>query len=184
MATRTLKRREAINVISRKTAFNKQQVESLMITLKPTGKISFPYFKEIVEILRQQCGRLSFSLNNEAEWEYVKRRLQEEDIPAIKFAEYFCSDPIAAAEIRAQVMKPKTSPVQVKQFMADCLNKDAALLNEEAPFSMLTAAALPHDYNFYLTLSYWCNAQFRKSPPKELIEKGSLRELLEFYSSD
>ena len=49
MATATLRRKEAVNIIRRKTAFSKEQVEGLMISLN-NGKVSYPYFKEIVEL--------------------------------------------------------------------------------------------------------------------------------------
>lgn len=101
MATATLRRKEAVNIIRRKTAFSKEQVEDLMISLN-NGKVSYPYFKEIVELMRCRAGRSSFALNNQAEWKYVERRLRDSDLPAVKFAEYFCSDPQTSAEIRAE----------------------------------------------------------------------------------
>ena len=123
MATTTLRRKEAINIIRHKTAFSKQQVESLIIS-REGGKISYAYFREIIDQLRLRAGRTAFALNNKTEWEYVERRLKETNLPAIKFVEYFCSAPETSAQIRAELMKPKTTTAQVKQFLADCFGKD------------------------------------------------------------
>lgn len=100
MATATLRRKEAVNIIRRKTAFSKEQVEGLMISLN-NGKVSYPYFKEIVELIRCRAGRSSFALNNQAEWKYVERRLRDSDLPAVKFAEYFA---------QTHRLRPKSAP--------------------------------------------------------------------------
>lgn len=182
MATATFRRRDAINIIRHKTAFTKQQVEGLMISLNG-GKVSFTYFKEIVDQMRARAGQTSFALTNRAEWDYVERRLQEKDLPAIKFAEYFCSDPKTSALIRAELMKPKTTATQVKQFLADCLNRDAETLDESTQINMMLPADF-RDYNFYRTVLSWCKDRFGKIPDEDFILKKTIKDLIEFYSDE
>lgn len=182
MATATLRRKEAVNIIRRKTAFSKEQVEGLMISLN-NGKVSYPYFKEIVELMRCRAGRSSFALNNQAEWKYVERRLRDSDLPAVKFAEYFCSDPQTSAEIRAELMKPKTTAAQVKQFLADCLNVKTEQLDENTRIDLMLPADFK-DYNFYLTVLNWCRQRFGKFPDKDLVSKGTVRDLIAFFSDE
>lgn len=182
MATTTLRRRDAINIIRHKTAFTKQQVEGLMISLNG-GKVSFPYFKEIVDQMRARAGQTSFALSSKAEWDYVERRLQEKDLPAIKFAEFFCSKPETSALIRAELMKPKTTATQVKQFLADCLNREVETLDESTLISMMLPADF-RDYNFYRTVLSWCKDRFGKIPNEDFILKKTIKDLIEFYSDE
>lgn len=182
MATTTLRRRDAINIIRHKTAFTKQQVEGLMISLNG-GNVSFPYFKEIVDLMRSRARCRSFALNNKAEWDYVERRLQEKDLPAIKFAEFFCADPKTSALIRAELMKPKTTATQVKQFLADCLNKEVNDLDESTKINMMLPADF-QDYNFYQTVLRWCEERFGKAPNEDFILKKTIKDLIEFYSDE
>ena len=114
MATTTLRRKEAINIIRHKTAFSKQQVESLIIS-REGGKISYAYFREIIDQLRLRAGRTAFALNNKTEWEYVERRLKETNLPAIKFVEYFCSAPETSAQIRSLPAPRLPSPGSQRQ---------------------------------------------------------------------
>ena len=181
MPTR-LRRNDAISIIRRKTAFSKEQVEKLQVSLNG-GKISFPFFKEIVEMMRCRAGRSSFALSNKAEWEYIERRLHETDLPATKFAEYFCTDTQTAAEIRAKLMKPNTSAAQVKQFIADCLNMQAEQLDENTRINLMLPADF-QDYNFYLIVLSWCRQRFGKTPDQNLISKGTVRDLITFFSDE
>ena len=182
MATTTLRRKEAVNIIRHKTAFSKQQVESLIIS-REGGKISYAYFREIIDQLRLRAGRTAFALNNKTEWEYVERRLKETNLPAIKFVEYFCSAPETSAQIRAELMKPKTTTAQVKQFLADCLNIKAEQLDENSRINMMLPADFK-DFNFYLTVLIWCQQRFGKTPDQEFIRTGYIRDLIEFFSDE
>lgn len=180
MTTRTLKRREALNIICRKTAFGFAQVEKLTLN---SGKISYPYFKQLIELIRNLVGRSHFSMNGN-EWEYVDRRLKQSDLSATSFVDFFCLGAKESALLKAKIMKPKTSRNFVKQFIADCLEVETQSLSEDTRINMLISQKFQYDYNFYWTLIGWCQERFLSSPPDNLVENGTLKELISFYADD
>lgn len=85
--------------------------------------------------------------------------------------------------LRAELMKPKTTAAQVKQFLADCLNIKAEQLDENTRIDLMLPADFK-DYNFYLTVLNWCRQRFGKFPDKDLISKGTVRDLIAFFSDE
>ena len=80
-------------------------------------------------------------------------------------------------------MKPKTTTAQVKQFLADCLNVKAEQLDENTRIDLMLPADFK-DYNFYLTVLNWCRQRFGKFPDKDLVSKGTVRDLIAFFSDE
>lgn len=164
-------------IFERKTSFNRNKIEKLSLK---ANKIEMNYFKSIIKEIAEKSRRSGFA-SDSSFWNFLNRKLKSSDIFVKDFIDFFAANPKDSAIIRARLMKPPISRTLVKQFIADCLEIDSADLKEETNISVLVPKSCGNDYNSYLTLIIWCEEMFQKSVPKELAEKGTLQQLIDFF---
>lgn len=164
-------------IFERKTSFNRNKIEKLSLR---ENKIEMNYFKSIIKEIAEKCRRSGFTADSSF-WSFLNRKLKSSDIFIKDFIDFFAASPKDSAIIRARLMKPPISRTLVKQFIAECLEIDYSELKEEANITGLVPKSCGQDYNSYLTLIIWCEEMFQKSAPKELAEKGTLKQLIDFF---
>lgn len=164
-------------IIERKTSFNRNKIEKLSLK---ANKIEMNYFKSIIKEIAEKSRRSGFTADSSF-WSFLNRKLKSSDIFIKDFIDFFAASPEESAQIRACLMKPPISRTLVKQFIADCLEIDLADMKEEASITALIPKSCGNDYNSYLTLIIWCEEMFKKPVPKELAEKGTLKQLIYFF---
>lgn len=172
-----MERNSIRGIIERKTFFDRSKIEKISLN---SGKIDFNYFKSIIQEIAEKCKRMGFRANS-SEWVCVKRRLKSSDLIIANFIDLFDGSPQENAHARAKIMKPPISPALVRQYVADCIGIDVADLKEQSKISVLVIKACPLDYSSYLTIADWCEEMFHKKAPLELLEKGTLKDLIDFY---
>lgn len=172
-----MKRSSIRGIFERKTPFDRSKIEKISLN---SGKIDLNYFKSIVQEVAEKCERLGFRANS-SEWVYVKRRLKSCDLTIADFIDFFDGSPQENAHARAKIMKPPISRALVRQYVADCIGTDVSDLKEQAKIGVLVIKACPLNYSSYLTIADWCEEIFHKKAPLELLEKGTLKDLIDFY---
>lgn len=172
-----MNRHQILGIFERKTSFNRNKIEQ---TSLKAGKIDLNYFKSIIKEVAEKCGRSGFSVDSSF-WKFLNRKLKNSDIFIKDFVDFFAAKPRESGQIRARLMKPPISKTLVTQFICDCLEASPANLNEGTRITVLVPKSCGRDYNSYLTLIIWCEEMFQKPVPKELVENGTLRQLIEFF---
>ena len=171
-----MNRHQILGIFERKTSFNRNKIEQ---TSLKAGKIDLNYLKSIVKEVAEKCGRSGFAVDSSF-WKFLNRKLKSSDIIIKDFIDFFAAKPRESGQIRARLMKPPISRALVTQFIYDCLETTSDL-KDETRITLLVPKSCGQDYNSYLTLIIWCEEMFQKPVPKELVEKGTLKQLIEFF---
>lgn len=157
-----------LGVFQRKTQL--KNIENLKLS---EGKIEVNYFKSILKIILETCGRIEFNPQSRHAWRW-------NDVPIGKFAALLSAPATQSAGLRAEIIKPCIGRNTVKSYLADLLECSIEEINESNPIRNLTLSVCGHQPKSYLTTLIWMEQAFGFKTPQDIINHGNVKDLLDY----
>lgn len=158
-----------MGIFRRKTHL--KNVENIKLS---EGKIEVNYFKSILKNIMEICGHVEFSPKSNYAWRW-------NDITVGMIADLLSAPADKAAKLRAEIIQPPVSRNTIKSYLADLLECKLEEIDETAPIRSMTLPVCDYQPKSYLTTLAWLEKTFGFKTPPEIINQGSIKDLLDLF---
>lgn len=167
-------KKTVIGIFTRKTQFKNSKLATITVH---DGKIDFNFLKSIIEMVKERIGSMEFNKNSRNTWIWNNVSIE-------KIINLFTASPRNAAMLRGQIISPQIPREIIRLYLANAIEVPVESLDENQPVTGLTLPVCGKEKNSYLTTVFWCEEFFQKRIPVELIERGTVGQLIDFLQKN
>lgn len=145
--------------------------------------ITRPHLIDLVDLLETYTGR-KLSDNSSTPLAYLERACEKgEVITILDIADFICAkEGRKIGRILSRIARPRISRETVKNYIADCCEKNVEDIDEEAPITTLSPVIGSCGKNDYYVVVMWCESEFNKTVDNSFVETRTIGDLIGFLA--